>query len=310
MINTVRGPLKREKIGRTLAHEHFKWETDQALAGEMYFARKYNQAYNQTLLAKFLPMLTELVASGCETIVEASPPLGGQNLRLLHELSTSTKVNIIPCTGWNITKYAYDLFPEQFSSQLARRWIKDFEEGLDTIDQICIRPGFIKLLLDRGGVSGVDEAMLRAAAIASNATGMPIHCHVMEAAHIPRVLEILEQMHLPPSKFLWAHADHEGNRQTILSVVERGYWVGFDTIRAGTYQEKYLLIQHAIDNGYSGQITLSQDYDFGEESEREDGTSRYCAFFTRFLPYCQEKGIDTQTLESIIRDNPGRFYDI
>lgn len=38
-------------------------------------------------------------ALGCETIVEASPPLGGQNLMLMQKLSKASGVNIIVNTG-------------------------------------------------------------------------------------------------------------------------------------------------------------------------------------------------------------------
>jgi hypothetical protein len=37
------------------------------------------------------------------------------------------------------------VFPIHYEEQLANRWIKDFKEGLDTIDGIVIRLGHIKL---------------------------------------------------------------------------------------------------------------------------------------------------------------------
>jgi len=310
MIYTVRGPIDKRQMGKTLGHEHFNWIFDEDFAGKMYFDKKYDEAYNQKVFDKVLPILRELSASGCQTVVEASPPLGGQNLKLLYALSNKTNVNIIPCTGMNITKYAYNIFQENFEIQLAKKWIQDFKEGLDVIENICIRPAYIKLLFDRGAVSAVDEGMLKAAAIACNATGMPIYCHVMEAAHMPKVITILEEMEVPPNKFLWAHADHEGNHETILKVVKKGYWVGFDTIREGTFETRKQLIEHAITHNYSHQVILSEDYDFCEESEKEDGIERYSAFFDAFVPYCIENGIQQQVIESIITDNAARFYDI
>lgn len=310
MIYTVKGPIDKNQMGRTLAHEHFYWVSDENFACEMYFDKKYDETYNQKLFDKVLPILNGLSASGCQTIVEASPPLGGQNLKLLYALSYKTNINIIPCTGMNITKYTHSIFKENFEMQLAKRWIQDFNEGLDVVEGICIKPGYIKLLFERGGVSAADEAMLKAAAIASNATGMPIYCHVMEAEHMPKVIAILEEMEVPPNKFLWAHADHEGHLETILKVVKKGYWVGFDTIREGTYEARRQLIEHAVAHNYSHQVLLSEDYELCEESQKEDGIERYCAFFNVFVPYCLENGIQLEVIESIIKNNSACFYDI
>ncbi|MDW2800777.1 hypothetical protein RZO55_24710 [Clostridium boliviensis] len=82
---------------------------------------------------------------------------------MLKTLSERTDMHIIACTGWNMTKQLYSVFPDYFEEQLADRWIKDFKEGLDTIDGIVIRPGHIKLLLDKGELPGADKAMLIAA---------------------------------------------------------------------------------------------------------------------------------------------------
>ncbi|SCY30181.1 phosphotriesterase family protein [Alkaliphilus peptidifermentans] len=310
MIFTVRGPIDKKQMGKTLAHEHFNWISDEDFACRMYFDKEYDESYNQEVYDKVLPILSELSASGCQTIVEASPPLGGQNLKLLYDLSKTTNVNIIPCTGMNITKYVHSIFQENFVLQLSKKWIQDFEEGLDVIEDVCIKPGFIKLLFDRGGVSAVDEDMLKAAAIASNATGMPIHCHVLEAKYMTKVMTILEKMEVPPCKFVWAHADKESNHEMILEVAKKGYWIGFDMIREGTYEARKKLIEHAVAHNYSHQVILSQDYDLYEESEQENGIKKYSAFFNEFIPYCIESGIPQEVIEIIIIDNAASFYDI
>ena len=309
MIYTVTGPVDRASMGMMLAHEHFNWEFDEELASGMYFNRQYDELHNEKIAEKVLPIIKALKASGCNAIVEASPPLGGQNLKLLYELSKASEIKVIPCTGMNISKYTYWIFKEVFETHLANRWIKDFEEGMYVIEGINIKPGYIKLLFDRGKVSEVDKAMLRAAALASRETGLPIHCHVLEAKQMEEVMWILQEMKVPPQKFLWAHADLESNLETILAVTQRGYWVGFDTIREGTYADRLKLLQHAFTHGYSHQVLLSEDYDMGEESGKENGIQRYCALFKEFVPYCLQNGLSIIELESLLRENPSRFYD-
>ena len=283
---------------------------DENFASRMYYDKQYDEEYNQKIFDKVLPIVSGLREAGCQTIVEASPPLGGQNLKLLYDLSLKTGINIIPSTGINITKYAYHIFSENFEEQLAKKWIQDFKEGLDVIDNVCIKPGHIKLLLERGGVNDVDKAMLKAAAIACKATEMPIHCHVLEAEQMPKVMALLEKTDVPPHKFVWAHADYESNREMILQVVKKGYWVGFDMIQEGKYEARKKLIDHAVAHNYSHQVILSEDYDLYVESKKKDGVERYCAFFDVFVPYCIENGIPKEVMESMIVDNPARFYDI
>lgn len=310
MIYTVTGPIKKSEMGRTLGHEHFNWIDDNTFASSMYFEKIYDDLYNQKMFHKLMPILKGLKAANCQSIVEASPPLGGQNLKLLYEFSKATDINIIPCTGISVPKNAFEIFRDGFVDQLAQRWVSDFEVGLDTIDGICIKPAYIKLLLDRGPLSAVDEGMVKAAALASNKTGMPIQCHILEAKHVKGVLKILEAMNVPPSKFLWAHADYEGKIDIILEVVKRGYWLGFDMIREASYENRKYLINHALTHGYADKILLSQDYDFYEEYENIDSVNRCRSFFTEFIPYCVQRGISEILLEKIITENPSNFYDI
>lgn len=309
MIYTVTGPVDRASMGMMLAHEHFNWEFNQDFASGMYFNRQYDELHNQKIAEKILPIMKALKASGCDAIVEASPPLGGQNLKLLYELSKASEIKIIPCTGMNISKYSYWVFKESFETHLANRWIQDFEEGMDVIGGINIKPGFIKLLFDRGKVSEVDRAMLSAAALASRATSLPIHCHVLEAERLEDVMSILQEMKVPPHKFVWAHADHESNLETILAVTRKGYWVGFDAIREGTYEDRLNLLQHAFTHGYNHQVLLSEDYDMGEESDKVNGVQRYCALFKEFVPYCLQHGFYMTQMEGLLKENPSRFYD-
>lgn len=113
----------------------------------------------------------------------------------------------------------------------------------------------------------------------------------------------------PFYKFVWAHADYESNLDIILQVVKKGYWVGFDTIRVGTYEARKQLIEYAVANNYINQVMLSEDNDFYEEGNKADGVERYCAFFNTFMPFCIENGLPQDLMESLITDNPARFYD-
>lgn len=310
MIHTVRGPIHKSELGVTLGHEHMKWEFDEYRANSMYFDKKYQEEDIHSDLKLIMPILLAIKEKGGRAVVEASPPIGGQNVQLLKELSVQADIHIIPCTGWNMTKQLYDVFPIHFEEQLANRWIKDFQEGLDTIDGIVIRPGYIKLLLDKGVLSKVDKAMLIAAVKTSKETGLPIHCHILEARMVPEVIQVLDAEHADYQKFLWAHTDKEGHKETIKLAAEKGMWLGMDIIRKGTSPERFELLRYIMSLGYGHKVLLSQDYDFYAEATKSLEEHPCTVIFDEFIPYCSAHGIERQEIIRMMTENPACFYDV
>lgn len=309
MIYTVNGPIAKDKMQAALCHEHFKCESDENYANQLYFDQKYDEAKIDDAFKVLLPVLQKLYAIGCRSVVEASPPIIGQNIKLLRKLSLASNMNIIPCTGHNLPKYVHVIHSEKYSEQLAARWIKDFEAGLDTIDGIVIKPGHLKLLLDKGKLSGVDREMLRAAITANKRTGIPIHCHILEAAIAQEVMDLLEREEADFGKFLWSHAIRDKNYDVINRAVKLGIWLGLDMIKKSAYEHNMNFIKEAIAGGFENRILLSQDYDFFDES-LSYGENHSCAsLFTDFIPYCIANGISADTIEEVISKNPAEFYD-
>lgn len=309
MIHTVRGLIHKNELGKTMPHEHFKWEIDESYACDMYYGKKYDKEKTVAAYNKILPIVEGIKNLGCDAIVEASPPIGGQNLPLLYQLSKETGMHIIPCTGWNTSKYMASLFPEVFVDIIAQRWINDINIGLDRVEDVLIQAGYIKLLLDKGLLNDRDTMMLKAAAIAGKATGAGIHCHILEPVHVRPVIVLLKGLGYPMERFLWAHADIEGCRQTIQYVAKTGAYIGFDKIHEDVYPQRLSLLQWAINQGYENKILLSEDYDFYEES-LEGSAPRSGALFSKFIPYCIKRGISIKVLDKILSQNPSNFYDI
>lgn len=310
MIYTVRGPIHKSELGVTLGHEHLKWEYEECRANSMYFDKTYSEEDIQSDLKSIMPIILDIKDRGGRAIVEASPPIGGQNVRLLKELSEQADIHIIACTGWNMTKQLYDVFPNQFEEQLAARWIKDFQEGLDTIDGMVIRPGHIKLLLDRGVLSKADKAMLIAAVRASKETGLPIHCHILEAKMVLEVIQVLDAEKADYHKFLWAHTDKEAHKETIKLAAEKGMWLGMDTVRKGTSPERFELLRYVMSLGYGHKVLLSQDYDFYEEATQSIEDHPCTVIFDEFIPYCSAHGMEKQGIIRMMTENPANFYDV
>lgn len=308
MIYTVTGPIGKKELGVTLSHEHIAW--DEQPDERLYLDRVYDEDKIKQLYDKLLPVFEKLYKEGCRAVAETSTPEGGQNLKLLQKLSKASGVRIIPNTGLVFSKNVYRIHRENYEKQLAARWIEDFRNGLDKIDDVVIKPSHIKIFIDRGRLSQVDRKVLEAAVMASQAVNLPVHCHIIEAATANEAFEFLESINCIFPRFLWAHAGFEGNEETIKRAAEMGMWLGFDNIRPVNYSRYCQLIKNAVRDGYSDKLLLSQDYDFHEEI-REKGDAHPCAgIFTDFFPFCEEKGLSRGSLLEMMAVNPAEFYDI
>jgi phosphotriesterase-related protein len=308
MIYTVTGPIRKEELGVTLSHEHIAW--DSQADERVYFDKIYDEEKIKKLYDKLLPVFQKLYQEGCRAVVETSPPEGEQNLLLMQRLSKASGVKIIPNTGLVFSKNVYRVHRENYEKQLAARWIDDFENGLDTIDGVVIRPSHIKIFISRGRLPEVERKILEAAVVASNTVGIPIHCHILEAITANEVFDFLGSIRCNFAKFLWAHASEKGNQGTIRRAVDMGMWLGFDNIRPDNHAEYCDLIKKAIKDGYQDRILLSQDYDFHEEF-KEKGNAHPCAgIFTDFLPYCEDNGLSRDSILNMMARNPAEFYDI
>ncbi|HYE81562.1 MAG TPA: hypothetical protein VEG39_05255 [Clostridia bacterium] len=308
MIYTVTGPVRKEELGVTLSHEHIAWDTQ---ADErLYFDKIYDEEKIEQLYNKVLPVFQKLYQTGCRAVAETSPPEGGQNLKLMQKLSKASGIRIIPNTGLALSKNVYRIHKENYERELTERWIDDFENGLDTIDGVTIKPSHIKIFVSRGRLPEVERRVLGAAAAASSTVGIPVHCHIIEAITANEVFDFLESIKCDFTEFLWAHAGYEGNEETIGRAADMGMWMGFDNIKPDNYTKHCGLIKKAVRNGYQNRILLSQDYDFYEEST-EKGDAHPCAsLFTDFIPYCEENGLSRDTILNMMTSNPAEFYDI
>lgn len=308
MIYTVTGPVRKEELGVTLSHEHIAW--DSQADERLYFDRVYDEEKIEQLYGKLLPVFKTLYRQGCKAVAETSPPEGGQNLKLMQKLSKASGVKIIPNTGLFFSKNVYRIHKDNYEKELAARWIDDFENGLDTIDGVVIKPSHIKIFISRGELPEVEQKILGAAATASKATGLPVHCHINEALTANGVFDFLESIKYDYSKFLWAHASYEGNEETIRRAADMGMWLGFDNVRPSNHALYCDLIKKAMENRYHNRILLSQDYDFYEQLT-EKGDAHPCAsIFTDFIPYCEEHGLSRESILGMMTSNPAEFYNI
>ena len=218
------GADRRDALGVTLMHEHVL--VDFIGAAEVSRSRYDADA----VVAMVLPYLRQVRALGCQTIVECTPAYLGRDPRLLQRLSRRPACTILSNTGYygaaedkHVPAFAFTETVEQ----LAARWIREAERG---IDDTAIKPAFMKIGVDAAPLSEIDAKLVRAAARTHRETGLPIASHTGTGAAAMAELDLLEAAGVPPSAFIWVHAQSERDGTFHVRAARRGAWVEFDGI--------------------------------------------------------------------------------
>jgi len=298
-VNTVLGERSPRALGMTLMHEHVLVDF---VGADKVSPQRYNV---EEVFQTALPHLKTLRAAGCRTLVECTPAFLGRDANLLKRLATASGLHIITNTGFYGAandKYVPALAREESVQQLAARWTREFQEG---IDGTGIRPGIIKIGVDAGPLSEIDAKLVRAAAKTHLQTGLTIASHTGDGVAALEELEILKQEGVHPGAFIWVHAQIESNGQFHLKAAQQGAWVEFDGLSEGSAEKHLQLVKGMIDQGFADRVLISQDAGWYHVGESKGGMFRpYTFLFASFIPLLRRAGISPEQVRSLLIDNP------
>jgi phosphotriesterase-related protein len=254
-----------------------------------------------------LPHLARARALGCETLVECTPAYLGRDVLLLKRLSEASGLNILSNTGYygaakdkHLPKHAFT----ETSERLAARWTQEFDKG---IDGTRIKPAFMKIGVDEAPLSEVDATLVRAAALTSRATGLPIASHTGTGAAAIAELEVLDRLGVPASAFIWVHAHSERDTAFHTRVAKAGAWVEFDGISESSVERHVDLVSRMKAEGLLGRVLVSHDAGWYRVGEPGGGQFRpFDTLFTTFVPALTASGFTASEVRQLLVDNPRR----
>ena len=299
MIETVTGTIAADQLGVTLMHEHVLVDfigADQIAPGR-YDA---NEAY-----AAVLPHLQQVRALGCDTLVECTPAYLGRDPALLKRLSEASGIRILTNTGYygaakdkHVPRHAFT----ETAEQLAARWVREHERG---IDGTSIKPAFMKIGVDDAPLSEIDRKLVRAAALAHRATGLPIASHTGSGAAAQEELDLLEQAGVNASAFIWVHAQSERDATFHTRAAARGAWVEFDAVAPASVSRHVDLVRHMKTEGRLANVLVSHDAGWYRVGEPGGGRFRpYDTLFTAFVPALEAAGLGEPDVKQLLVANP------
>jgi phosphotriesterase-related protein len=298
-VQTVTGPIPAADLGLTLMHEHVLVDF---IGADQVSPQRYDANH---AFAAVLPHLLQARKNGCRTLVECTPAFLGRDVTLLRRLSEASNVHILTNTGLygaakdkHLPRYAFT----ETAEQLAVRWTREFEHG---IEGSSIKPAFMKVGVDEAPLSEVDRKLVRAAAITSRTTGLPIASHTGTGLGAIAELEVLDEARLPASSFIWVHAQSERDSAFHTRAAKAGAWVEFDGISETSIARHVELVVQMKTQGLLGHVLVSHDAGWYRVGEPGGGEFRpFDALFTKFIPALTVAGLTSSEVNQLLVENP------
>lgn len=311
-IPVAGGEIAEEDLGITLAHEHVvvtspeTWDTWPEVLGP----------YEQLVATCSEALRQVREKNSLATMIDPTTPDLGRNVPFLEAVAARSGVNLVLGTGsWARPPLTY---LSRSMAELGDFFIREISEGFASSARS--RAAVIKVACGEG-VSRDELKILRAAAHAQLATGVPIigHGDGPNRSH-ETMAAVFESLGVAPDRVCLGHIHDSSDRGYLAEMAERGYWLGFDrfpgAFRLGPAPaERIDVLAELIDSGYGPQISLSHDWSVRttqiSDADERDYRERYNPdgfnyLFDRVVPALNQRGI-ADALQMLFIDNPRRF---
>jgi phosphotriesterase-related protein len=313
-VETVRGPVEAERLGRTLPHEHIFILGQETLAN---FNHRWGEAWwdEERGVADAVAKLQRVRAAGIETLVDPTAVGLGRDIRRIQRVNEQVDLNIVVCTG----VYAFIELPQflryRTLEALAELFVHELTEG---IDDTGVKAAFIKCAVEEHGLVGDVPRILAAVAAAAIETGAPVMVHTNGAAQSGLVaLETLTSEGVPTEKLVIAHVGDSNDLDYIRRLASSGAFLGWDRFNIEHFNPDAKRIETVCAALAQGSVDLDQlhfshdgatFHDFmvgdpmfaGEEAD-------YLHLSNVMLPQLRERGVSDADIDRIMVDNPRRW---
>jgi phosphotriesterase-related protein len=322
IVNTVLGPVPADRLGVVSVHEALL----SVVPGAQYaFDITINRA---EVLDILVGKLTDFRNHGGGTIVDSTGMFHGRDVKLYEALSRSTGVHIVASTGMGPEEMlgGYFLTPQTNpptpwpAEKFADLFTREITEGM-VIPRVERRgaAGLITTTTTREGTTATDESLLRGAARASLATGVPVSIRYgNDAIHD---LEIVLDENLSADRVAIGGLDRKDAvaAGAHLEVARRGAFVAIDNVGRDeedhvTDRERAALVAELLEAGYGDRILLSSNA-IGVAKGQPDCDLAFSALpfnyiLSSFVPVLTAQGLDEAATQRILVDNPREFLAV
>lgn len=335
---TVQGPVPSSALGNTLIHEHllidsrpilaihpYEKTSDEPLTIELAAEARWNPAaYPDNYLVDDVETVVEelgyVIEHGGSTVVDVTPNNLARDPDGLLEISTRTGLNVVMGSGY----YLAGTHPHDVVSASAEGLAQDFiSEWTEGVGPNVVRPGIIGELGTGDPLDPEEEKVLRAAAQASLATGLPVSIHVQPwGTEGARVLDVLVEEGLSADRVILGHMNTSiDNRGYQRELLEREANLGFDLmgfdhslLALGRYPPSDHAVVEAITTlselGFVDRIFVSQDAGAVKTRLVRYGGWGYGHLLAHVVPLFRSIGWSQHQIDTLLVENPARILTI
>ncbi|MSQ41317.1 MAG: phosphotriesterase-related protein [Dehalococcoidia bacterium] len=310
-VNTVLGPVDPKALGFTLMHEHL-------VASSAGIPHTFPELLDRReTIAQGVKALQEAAAEGVGTYVDVTTMDLGRDVTVLREVAEQVGVHIITATGiWlDIPRaIANALTPDQ----LARLFVREIEVG---IEGTGIKAGVIKVATSEQGVTPANELVLRAAARASNSTGVPITTHTVATTKVGEAqMAIFQEERVDPRRVCIGHSNSTTDLDYLAGLARQGCVLGMDQYPGGrmgslNWEERTQVVKRLVDMGLAQHVSFSHDHLITSlmrpemrEERRAYNPDGICFMSRKVLPRLRELGVSESAIRAMTVEAPRRFF--
>ena len=315
IINSVLGPIDTSELGFTLSHEHVL----QCSAGIQHLYPEFID--REGTIKKAIGIFIQAYAEGVRSIIDVTTIDLGRDIRALEQVSRESGVHIICATGvWlDIPRAFWVATPDM----IAPLFIREIQDGIEGTE---IKAGIIKVANGDNGVTPEGEVILRAAARAQIATGVPISTHTGARGRVgDEQIRIFEEEGVDLSRVYIGHSDNTDDMDYLSGLAKKGAYVGLDGLRVsgnalGTpdLQQRINIAAKLIEAGFAHRMMLGHDWSVlgdmfgGKEARRETerlNPDGYLVISREVLPRLRQMGVSEETIDQIMVENSRLFFE-
>jgi predicted metal-dependent phosphotriesterase family hydrolase len=309
-VMTVLGPIEPSELGRTLAHEHGVVDF---IGAEKAPRLRHD---SQEAFATILPHLEKLKQLGCRSLVECTPNFIGRDVALLKRLATASGLHILTNTGYYgaasnkfLPRHAYT----EGADELAVRWLREWRDG---IGNTGVRPGFLKLGVEKGKLSELHVKLVSAGARAHLKSGLAIAIHTGDGEAALDELRVLKEEGVAPNALIWVHAQNDGGAIQ-LEAARRGAWVSLDGFSAKRLDRYVEWLAAFRKEGLLKRVLLSHDHFWSVEGSdtvslklHSGGEAPFQSVWTSLVPGLRENGFTQEEIDQVTIKNVAEAFTV
>ncbi len=301
-IQTVTGRIDANQLKAAYVHEHlYTLATPEVLAE--------NASMELSDLPKISQDLELFKQAGGNLIVEVTTVDYGRDLSKLKELSEMSGVFVVGTAGFNKGTYNRSYLENRNAEDVAKELITEIQTGIDGV-----KPGILKIGTSKDSIQPWELTGLHAISIAHLATGIPITTHTQNGTMANEQLDLFASFGVKPSSVILGHMDQNPNFELHEKLIDRGAFLGYDSIPKTKYNTKERAIDFIIKLAKiykHTQILLSGDFARQSYFKGFGGKPGLDSLLVEFKPELRNRLIEAnldadRIIEDLFTNNPRR----